>query len=57
MYEQLFIYLYIRPTLQELFEWGVDYVEVVNQGTFDYQSYRFAIENGMGIVSGTLCTH
>lgn len=46
-------YLFIRPTLQQLFEWGVDYVEVVNQNTFDYQSYRFAIENGMGIISGS----
>jgi len=45
--------LYDIPTLEQLFSWGLDYVEVVNQGTFDYQSYRYAIENGMGVITGT----
>jgi len=39
--------------LQTLFSWGVDFVEVVNQGTFDYQSYIYANTVGMGIISGT----
>lgn len=45
--------LYDQFSIQDLYNWGVDYVEVINQDTFDYQDYRFAIKNNMGYLSGT----
>ena len=41
-----------HPTLEQLKSWGIDAVEVVNGGTFDYSSMRWAQENGLGIVAG-----
>eukprot|EP01114_Cavostelium_apophysatum_P000824 TRINITY_DN10726_c0_g1_i1.p1 TRINITY_DN10726_c0_g1~~TRINITY_DN10726_c0_g1_i1.p1 ORF type:complete len:404 (-),score=91.11 TRINITY_DN10726_c0_g1_i1:2-1213(-) len=45
--------LHEQWTIQQLFDWGVDFVEIVNGGTFDYQSYNFALQNGMGVITGT----
>jgi len=41
------------PTLEQLQDWGLDYVEAVNGITFDYQGYRYALDHGMGVVTGT----
>jgi hypothetical protein len=46
--------LHPHPSLEELYEWGVDYVEVVNGNTFDLQGYLFAISHGMGVITGTM---
>lgn len=44
------------PTIQQLYDWGVDYVEVVNGDTFDLQSYFFAEKQNpkMGVITGTV---
>ncbi len=41
------------PSLQQLYSWGVDFIEVVNENVFDYQGYVFALEHNMGVVAGT----
>jgi hypothetical protein len=41
-----------HPSIQQLYEWGVDYVEVVSQDVFDLQDYLFAINTGMGVITG-----
>jgi hypothetical protein len=41
------------PSLDELLAWGVDYVEVLNGGDFDLQSYEYCKDYGMGVISGT----
>jgi len=45
------------PTVEQLYSWGVDYIEVVNQNTFDYQDFRFATAHGMGAITGTDMHH
>jgi len=42
-----------QPNISTLYDWGVDYVEVVNQKTFDSNSYDFSKETGMGLITGT----
>ncbi len=41
------------PSLDQLVAWGVDYIEVLNGGDFDLQSFEFCKNNGLGIISGT----
>lgn len=36
-----------------LLEWGADYIEIVNWNEWDNESYKFCLENEMGIASGT----
>jgi hypothetical protein len=43
-----------HPSLEQLIDWGIDYVEIVNEEYFDYQSYWVAKERGIGIISGFL---
>jgi len=45
------------PTLEQLFEWGIDFVEVVNGNTFDLQSYRGAKDHGLVIITGSDMHH
>ena len=42
-----------HPTIEQLFSWGVDYVEVVQQNRFDWVDWQFAIQHGMGAITGT----
>ncbi|MHA1407695.1 MAG: PHP domain-containing protein [Candidatus Heimdallarchaeaceae archaeon] len=42
-----------HPTRQELKDWGIDYIEVVNENVFDNDSYYFCQENGLGMITGT----
>ncbi len=41
------------PTKDQLLAWGVDYIEVLNGGDFDLQSYEYCQSHGIGIISGT----
>ncbi len=41
------------PTLDELVAWGVDYIEVLNGGDFDLESYEYCKDHALGIISGT----
>jgi hypothetical protein len=41
-----------HPTMDQLFSWGVDYVEVVEQNRFDWVNWQFAIQHGMGAIAG-----
>ena len=45
-----------HPTRMQLLEWGVDYLEVVNQqnpGFWDQDSYDFCLEHGLGMITAT----
>jgi len=42
-----------HPTRQQFFDWGADYIEVVGESGFDWESYEFCLETGMGMISGT----
>jgi len=46
-----------QPTIDELISWGIDFVEVINQGTFDYQDYIIAMNYSVGIITGTDMHH
>ena len=35
-----------QPTRQQLFDWGIDYIEIVNENTYDNESYYFCLDNG-----------
>jgi hypothetical protein len=41
------------PSRSELLDWGVDYIEVVNRGTYDSISRDFCLEHGLGMITGT----
>ncbi|MHA1202990.1 MAG: PHP domain-containing protein, partial [Candidatus Heimdallarchaeaceae archaeon] len=42
-----------HPTRQELFDWGIDYIEIVNGNEYDNESYYFCLDNGVGMITGT----
>lgn len=42
-----------HPTRQQLYDWGVDGFEVVNQGVFDLRSYQFIQEHPDSLVAVT----
>ena len=42
-----------HPTRQQLFDRGIDYVEIVNGNTYDNESYYFCLDNGLGMITGT----
>ncbi|MBD3353661.1 MAG: hypothetical protein GF364_19410 [Candidatus Lokiarchaeota archaeon] len=44
-----------HPSRQQLLDWGVDYIEVINENDFDDYSYEYWCNdtNGFGIISGT----
>jgi len=42
-----------HPTRQQLYGWGIDYIEVVNENTYDNESYYFCLDNGLGMITGT----
>lgn len=43
------------PSREELLTWGVDYIEIVNEGEFDQESYEFCLLNNesIGMITGT----
>jgi len=41
------------PSIDQLYEWGADYIGVINDNTFDYQGYVFSMDHGMGVVSSS----
>ncbi len=41
------------PTKDQLLAWGVDYLEVLNGGDFDLQSYEYCKNHSLGVISGT----
>ena len=43
----------VNASRDALLEWGADYIEVVNQNEWDNDSYKFCLENGMGMVFGS----
>ena len=47
------------PTQEQLLSWGVDYIEIVNEGEFDQVSYDFSIasNNSIGMITGTDMHH
>ncbi len=40
-------------TLDQLAAWNIDYIEVLNGGEFDLQSYEYCQSHGIGIIAGT----
>jgi predicted metal-dependent phosphoesterase TrpH len=42
-----------HPTRLQLLDWGVDYIETVNEAEWDQESYDFCIANGLGLIAGT----
>jgi hypothetical protein len=42
-----------HPTRQQFFDWGADYIEVVGESGFDWDSYEFCRRTGMGMITGT----
>jgi hypothetical protein len=42
-----------HPSRQELFNWGVDYIEVINAADFDQVSNVFCTDTGMGKIATT----
>ncbi|KAF2078221.1 hypothetical protein CYY_000511 [Polysphondylium violaceum] len=42
-----------QPSYQEWMDMGVDFIEVVNGNTFDYQGYLFAKKNNIRFLTGT----
>ena len=42
-----------HPTRQQLYDWGIDYIEIVNGDTYDNESYYFCLDNGLGMITGT----
>ena len=42
-----------HPTRQQLFDWGIDFIEIVNGNTYDNDSYYFCLDNGLGMITGT----
>jgi hypothetical protein len=45
-----------HPSRQSFAEWGIDYIEIMNGGVFDYESYQFCLENNIGMI-GTSGMH
>lgn len=43
----------VQPGREELFAWGVDYIEIVNEHEWDQESYDFCKKTGMGMITGT----
>ncbi|KAG9304340.1 hypothetical protein G9A89_019902 [Geosiphon pyriformis] len=42
-----------HPTREDLLEWGVDAFEIINGNTFDLQTYLFAKEHGLLMLTGS----
>jgi hypothetical protein len=43
-----------HPSRQQLLSWGVDYIEIVNGGTYDYDSVSWCNDSGgFGMITGT----
>lgn len=42
-----------HPTLEKLFEWGVDGIETIHRRTFDLPSYHFAVKHNMINIAGS----
>ncbi|MHA1868019.1 MAG: PHP domain-containing protein [Candidatus Heimdallarchaeaceae archaeon] len=42
-----------QPSREQFLEWGVDYIEIINQETYDKISENFCLENNLGIITGT----
>lgn len=42
-----------HPTRQQLYDWGIDYFEIVNEEAYDNDSYVFCQVNDLGIIAGT----
>lgn len=42
-----------HPTSQQLADWGIDFIEVINEEVFDNESYYFCLDNGLGMLAGT----
>ena len=42
-----------HPKREEVYDWGADFIEIVNEGTWDQASYDFVSGNEMGMVAGT----
>nr|MDO8110454.1 hypothetical protein [Candidatus Sigynarchaeota archaeon] len=42
-----------HPSRQQLFDWGVDYIEVINAADFDQDSNVFCRRTGMGMIAAT----
>ncbi len=42
-----------HPTRQQYYEWGADYIEIINENAPDSTSIEFCQDNGLGIITGT----
>lgn len=42
-----------QPSRQQLADWGIDYIEVINEEVFDNESYYFCLDNGLGMLAST----
>lgn len=42
-----------HPSLDQLTEWGIDYVEILNDDVFDYDSYQYCQNNKVAMTTGT----
>ena len=42
-----------HPSRQQYYEWGADYIEVINENAPDSTSIEFCQDNGLGIITGT----
>jgi len=41
------------PSIEQLDEWGADYIEIVNGDEYDEESYQYCLNNGLGIITGS----
>ncbi len=46
-----------QPSRQQFYDWGVDYIEVINENEFDNESYYFCLDNNVGIITGSDMHH
>ncbi|KAN0019661.1 hypothetical protein ACTFIU_002882 [Dictyostelium citrinum] len=42
-----------QPSIQQWYDWGIDFLEVANQYTFDYQGMMFCKKHNLRYVSGS----
>lgn len=43
----------VQPSREQFLQWGVDYIEIINEATWDHESYDFIQGNRIGAISGT----
>ncbi|MBY8999948.1 MAG: PHP domain-containing protein [Candidatus Heimdallarchaeota archaeon] len=46
-------YLNNHPTRQQYLDWGVDYIEIINESAPDSTSVDFCLNNSLGVITGT----